>query len=161
MLHSPWSEGSFLCQVRPRFPIVFKAWLEHGSCHLIDTNSRIDVESTDSAKNAKSNHPTSQLWVCSGKDYYFDQQFQSIPSVSRELNESSLIDFLRMYARTRLLVLSKQSFAIDLKFFRRSTWFSPALYQLFAIYRILSWWECHYRFFDISHFLNWFHVLYI
>ena len=95
---------------------------------------------------------SSKHWTCTGKENYFDQQFQSKPSVSKELNGSSLIEFLRMFVRTQWQVLSKQSFAIDHKLFRWNAYFSPALCQQFAICRKLCWLECHYRFYEILFF---------
>lgn len=62
--------------------------------------------------------------------------------------------FLRMYASTQLLVLSKQSNSSDPKVIRRSPWLSPALCQYFALYRKLYWLECHFRFLEKKFFSN-------
>jgi len=110
----------FLCQVRPRFPIILNAWLVQMHFSMSKLNLIVSDESHQKCKQVASfewKHSFSR-WVCTGKENYCDQQFQSIIFfVEDNWMDLHWSSFSECMIVPNEQVLSKQSFAIDHKFF--------------------------------------------
>ena len=150
--HNLVRRKGFLCQVSPRFPIVFNAWLVQMHFSMSKLNLIVSDESPSKVQTKCSfwmKKRSSWRWVCTGKENYCDQQFQSIIFFVEDnwmdLHWSSFSDMLWLYPVTGTI---KTIICYWSQVLLGSSCFSPALCQQFAVCRGLCWLECHFRFLE-------------
>ena len=68
---------SFLCQASPRFPIIFNAWMVQFRIVWRTLTRCLRLGHLEVQRSTSSIWSLSLHWVCTGKENYFDQQFQS------------------------------------------------------------------------------------
>ena len=119
--HNLVRRKGFLCQVSPRFPIVFNAWLVQMHFSMSKLNLIVSDESpskvqTSAASEWKNDHlgveyvPAKRTIVISSSN-----QSSSLSRITEWIFTDRVSQIC--YDCTQLLVLSKQSFAIDHKFY--------------------------------------------
>ena len=138
----------------------FRCLNDTSSSHLIDPNSLLGRGSLKVYIGTSLNQSLSLHWVCIGKENYFDQQFQSIPSVAKDwlrlhwssFSNCSMVPGYWYYQNNHLLLIIRSSgeVLISLQLFvNNSQYVADSVNWSVG----LGFWK--------KFFSNWFLVLYI